>query len=182
MCDRDDIVEANIRSVKLSSPDVRRPVASSVLTSPVTSADAPLPTQYRGWNAEEAIKDYWSRIRDLEKSYQPIIDPDAAWIKVVNVGERIVINRIEGYLQSRIIFFLMVSLLHEIFSRCSERTDGLLCSVEHPQPATDYLLCPVGPVAHRALVQGRLRPLPGRLVVRRPALLGRPGPAAAGRR
>ncbi|KAL7414457.1 6-phosphofructo-2-kinase-domain-containing protein [Mrakia frigida] len=83
MCDRDDIVEANIRSVKLSSPD------------------------YKGWDADKAVKDYWSRIRDQEKFYEPIIDPDVAWIKVVNVGERIVINRIEGYLQSRIIFFLM---------------------------------------------------------------------------
>lgn len=42
------------------------------------------------------MKDYWSRIRDQERSYEPIIDPDAAWIKVINVGERIVINRIEG--------------------------------------------------------------------------------------
>ncbi|CED82427.1 cytoplasm protein [Phaffia rhodozyma] len=83
MCDRDEIVEANIRSVKLSSPD------------------------YRGWNSDDAVRDYWSRIRDQERSYEPIVDPDAAWIKVINVGERIVINRIEGYLQSRIIFFLM---------------------------------------------------------------------------
>ena len=65
--------------------------------------------QYKGWDAEKAIKDYYTRIREQEAFYEPIIDPDVAWIKVINVGERIIINRIEGYLQSRIIFFLMVS-------------------------------------------------------------------------
>jgi 6-phosphofructo-2-kinase/fructose-2,6-biphosphatase 4 len=150
------------------------------------AATPPLYSQYRGWNAEEAIKDYWSRIRDLEKSYQPIIDPDAAWIKVVNVGERIVINRIEGYLQSRIIFFLMVRRTNSTESRTSASQLTFPAEPhppsEHSQPAADHLLCPVGPVAHRALVQGRLGPVSCGLVVCRPALLGRPGPAATGGR
>lgn len=30
--------------------------------------------QYRGWNADEAVKDYWSRIRDQERFYEPIIE------------------------------------------------------------------------------------------------------------
>jgi len=109
MCDRDDIVEANIRSVKLSSPDVSLPPSPSLsLPSPppLPSLSRPLSlsltllyilvSQYKGWDADKAVKDYWSRIRDQEKFYEPIIDPDVAWIKVVNVGERIVINRIEG--------------------------------------------------------------------------------------
>lgn len=32
---------------------------------------------------------------------------EGPFIKILNVGERIVVNRIEGYLQSRCCFFLM---------------------------------------------------------------------------
>lgn len=117
MCDRDDIVEANIRSVKLSSPDVRpspsssRPGRSLELLANLIPLSG---SQYKGWDADKAVEDYWSRIRDQEKFYEPIIDPDVAWIKVVNVGERIVINRIEGELSASLSCLLVSSSL-ELF-------------------------------------------------------------------
>ncbi|KAK9893801.1 6PF2K-domain-containing protein [Cystobasidium minutum MCA 4210] len=79
----DAIVEKNIRAVKLASPD------------------------YKGWNPEDALKDYWSRIRNQEKFYQPIENPSFPYVKVIDIGERIIVNNIQGYLQSRIVFFLM---------------------------------------------------------------------------
>ncbi|KZT50960.1 bifunctional 6-phosphofructo-2-kinase/fructose-2,6-bisphosphate 2-phosphatase [Calocera cornea HHB12733] len=83
VCTNQDIVEANIRSVKISSPD------------------------YKGWDPEKAVADYWTRIREHEQYYHTIDEEEWAWIKVINIGERIQMNRIQGYLQSRIVFFLM---------------------------------------------------------------------------
>ncbi|POW04939.1 hypothetical protein PSTT_10016 [Puccinia striiformis] len=83
VCDRDEIIEKNIKAVKISSPD------------------------YKNWDPELATADYWKRIRDHEKSYEPIEQPSFPFVKVVNVGEKIVVNNISGYLQSRIVFYLM---------------------------------------------------------------------------
>ncbi|KIR30890.1 6-phosphofructo-2-kinase/fructose-2,6-bisphosphatase [Cryptococcus deuterogattii LA55] len=83
LCDQEDIITANIRSVKLSSPD------------------------YAGWDAEKAVADYWERIRDQAAVYDTVTADEGPFIKVMNVGERIEVNRIEGYLQTRCCFFLM---------------------------------------------------------------------------
>ncbi|KAF8506264.1 bifunctional 6-phosphofructo-2-kinase/fructose-2,6-bisphosphate 2-phosphatase [Gautieria morchelliformis] len=79
----DEIVEANIRSVKISSPD------------------------YKDVSSETAVQDYWSRIKDHEKHYEPVVETNWPFIRIINVGEKIMVNNIQGYLQSRIVFFLM---------------------------------------------------------------------------
>ncbi|KAF9528686.1 cytoplasmic protein [Crepidotus variabilis] len=90
MCDNKEIIEANIRSVKISSPD------------------------YKNWNPDQAIEDYYKRINDHEKYYETVSDMTWPFIKIINaslhfrfVGEKIELNKIQGYLQSRIVFFLM---------------------------------------------------------------------------
>ncbi|PWN47122.1 bifunctional 6-phosphofructo-2-kinase/fructose-2,6-bisphosphate 2-phosphatase [Violaceomyces palustris] len=83
ICTDKSIVEANVRSVKLSSPD------------------------YVGWDPEKAVQDFYSRISGHEKFYEPIENPSFPYIKLINVGEQVVVNNIQGYLQSRIVFFLM---------------------------------------------------------------------------
>ncbi|KAI0642590.1 bifunctional 6-phosphofructo-2-kinase/fructose-2,6-bisphosphate 2-phosphatase [Trametes meyenii] len=83
MCDNEDIIMANIRSVKISSPD------------------------YRGWDPEKAVEDYYNRIKDHEKHYEPVEETTWPFIRIINVGEKIMVNNIHGYLQSRIVFFLM---------------------------------------------------------------------------
>jgi 6-phosphofructo-2-kinase/fructose-2,6-biphosphatase 4 len=72
MCDKDDIIEGNIRSVKLSSPD------------------------YVRWDPEKAVADYWKRIKQQEAQYQEVSPDEGPFIKIMNVGEKIVVNRIEG--------------------------------------------------------------------------------------
>lgn len=81
--DNKDIIEANIRGVKISSPD------------------------YRNWDPDLAVKDYYTRIRDHEKYYETVTETDWPFIKIINVGEKIMVNNIQGYVQSRIVFFLM---------------------------------------------------------------------------
>ncbi|RDB30821.1 hypothetical protein Hypma_005792 [Hypsizygus marmoreus] len=83
ICDDKEIIENNIRSVKISSPD------------------------YRGWDPDKAVKDYYTRIRDHEKYYETVDERTWPYIRIINVGEKIMVNNIQGYLQSRIVFFLM---------------------------------------------------------------------------
>ncbi|KAG1800285.1 bifunctional 6-phosphofructo-2-kinase fructose-2,6-bisphosphate 2-phosphatase [Suillus plorans] len=83
VCDNKEIIETNIRNVKISSPD------------------------YRGWDPDKAVKDYYERIRDREKSYETVEETTWPFIRIINVGEKIMVNNIRGYLQSRIVFFLM---------------------------------------------------------------------------
>lgn len=79
ICDDPAIIERNIRSVKISSPDAR-PV-------PFSSLDAPIDTviQYRGWDPNLAVQDYYSRIRDHEKHYETVDELDVASIRIINV-------------------------------------------------------------------------------------------------
>ncbi|CDO77087.1 hypothetical protein BN946_scf184473.g31 [Trametes cinnabarina] len=62
---------------------------------------------YRGWDPEKAVADYYNRIKDHERHYQPVEETTWPFIRIMNVGEKIMVNNIQGYLQSRIVFFLM---------------------------------------------------------------------------
>jgi 6-phosphofructo-2-kinase/fructose-2,6-biphosphatase 4 len=52
--------------------------------------------QYKGWDADRAVEDYWLRIKQQEKHYEEVTTDEGPFIKIINVGERIVVNRIEG--------------------------------------------------------------------------------------
>ncbi|KAH7919046.1 bifunctional 6-phosphofructo-2-kinase/fructose-2,6-bisphosphate 2-phosphatase [Leucogyrophana mollusca] len=83
VCDNKEIIETNIRNVKISSPD------------------------YRGWDPDKAVEDYYGRIRLREQAYETVEETTWPFIRIINVGEKIMVNNIRGYLQSRIVFFLM---------------------------------------------------------------------------
>jgi 6-phosphofructo-2-kinase/fructose-2,6-biphosphatase 2 len=86
-CDDQDIIMANIRDVKATSPD------------------------YRGQDPEAAAQDFLNRISNYEKIYKTI-DQDGdedeyTYLKIMNIGKQVIINRIQDYLQSRIVYYLM---------------------------------------------------------------------------
>ncbi|KAL1914487.1 uncharacterized protein VTP21DRAFT_8870 [Calcarisporiella thermophila] len=83
VCDDDKLVLENIRDVKVSSPD------------------------YLSMDPERAAADFRERIRHYEDVYETITENELTYIKLINVGHRVIINRIQGYLQSRIVYFLM---------------------------------------------------------------------------
>lgn len=83
VCDDTELIEANIRQTKLSSPD------------------------YEGVPHEQAVSDFRARIAMYERAYEPIEEEDLSWVKIVDVGRQMVANRVQGYLQSRLAFFLM---------------------------------------------------------------------------
>jgi 6-phosphofructo-2-kinase/fructose-2,6-biphosphatase 2 len=83
-CDDEDLIMANILEVKTTSPD------------------------YIGQDPEEAAKDFRDRIRNYEKVYQTIDESERhlTYVKIINIGDRVVINLIQDYLQSRLVYYL----------------------------------------------------------------------------
>lgn len=83
-CDDPDVIEANIRETKLSSPD------------------------YQGRAATEAVADFRERIAFYERAYEPLGDGDgdASWVSVIDLGNRVVLNRLQGYWPGRLVTFL----------------------------------------------------------------------------
>lgn len=82
VCTDPAIVEANVRETKLSMPD------------------------YAGADPDVAVADFRARIAHYERAYEPVDEEDRAWVKLVDVGRQVVLNRIRGYLASRTVFFL----------------------------------------------------------------------------
>ena len=85
-CDDETLIMSNILEVKTTSPD------------------------YKGQDPEEAAKDFRNRIRNYEKVYQTISpdkEEDLTYCKVIDVGSRVIINNIQDYLQSRVVYYLM---------------------------------------------------------------------------
>lgn len=62
---------------------------------------------YQGMSREEAERDFRKRIEQYERVYQTLTEPSISYCQILNVGKQVTINRIEGYLQSRIAFYLM---------------------------------------------------------------------------
>lgn len=89
VCDDEELILANIKEVKLSSPDYR------------DSQDS-----------DRAVEDFRKRIQHYADVYQQLdpADPQESnypFVKLINVRARIVINRVSNYLESRIVFYLV---------------------------------------------------------------------------
>jgi 6-phosphofructo-2-kinase/fructose-2,6-biphosphatase 4 len=83
-CTDERIIQENVRRVKISSPD------------------------YQDWKDEDAVADYLARINARIPHFETMEEPDLHWIKVINAGERVVVNNCAfGYLSQRIVFYLL---------------------------------------------------------------------------
>ncbi|KAG9234544.1 fructose-2,6-bisphosphatase-like protein [Amylocarpus encephaloides] len=84
-CDDEDLIMSNILEVKTTSPD------------------------YVGQDPEEAAQDFRNRIRNYEKVYETIDEDenDMTYLKIMDVGKQVIINQIQDYLQSRVVYYLM---------------------------------------------------------------------------
>ncbi|TRZ10423.1 hypothetical protein HGM15179_016678 [Zosterops borbonicus] len=86
ICDDPAIIEENIKQVKLSSPD------------------------YKGRGQDEAVADFLKRIECYKATYEPLddeLDSGLSYIKIFDVGVRYLANRVQGHVQSRIVYYLM---------------------------------------------------------------------------
>jgi 6-phosphofructo-2-kinase/fructose-2,6-biphosphatase 2 len=85
-CDDSDLILQNIYDVKTTSPD------------------------YVDKDTEFATQDFLQRIKYYEQVYETMdekTDPELTFIKLVNVNSQIILNRIESYLESRIVYYVM---------------------------------------------------------------------------
>lgn len=78
-CDDEAIIEASIRRTKVTSPD------------------------YAGRDPDSAAADFRARIAHYEETYEPVDDTSASFIRIVDVGRQVVLNRIQGYLPGRVV-------------------------------------------------------------------------------
>jgi len=86
ICDDPATVDQNIKSVKLTMPD------------------------YAGREPGDAIKDFKQRIEHYKISYEPLEskhDDKLSWIKMLNGGENMTMNRIKGSLPGQLVTLLM---------------------------------------------------------------------------
>ena len=87
-CDDEDIVMKNILEVKLSSPD------------------------YVDWDEQQDIvADFKKRIAHYERAYETLSTDELggkiSFVKVLNIGKQVSLNLVQGYLESRIVYFIM---------------------------------------------------------------------------
>ncbi|KAI9850118.1 MAG: hypothetical protein M1838_006052 [Thelocarpon superellum] len=83
-CDDEKIIEENVRNVKISSPD------------------------YMGWDPNDAIKDYLRRVSAKIPHFETMEESDLNYVKMINAGERVMVNNCSfGYLSHRIVFYLL---------------------------------------------------------------------------
>jgi 6-phosphofructo-2-kinase len=86
VCTDSSVIERNVR-MKLFSPD------------------------YVGMDPNDAISDFQQRMKNYDKAYVPLGESEEekswAYIKVINVGEKIITAHLRGYLCSQLVFYLM---------------------------------------------------------------------------
>lgn len=77
-------------------------IASNVALK-VSSGDP----DYKDMSREEAKADFLRRIAEYEAVYETITEPHLSYLRITNVGNQVTLCKINGYLQSRIAFYLM---------------------------------------------------------------------------
>lgn len=87
LCFDRTIVETNVRETKLMSPD------------------------YVGVSTEEALRDFRERIAHYERAYEPVDDSEQSFVKVIDGGRQVVVNRVDGPLLARVVALLLNSRL-----------------------------------------------------------------------
>ncbi|XP_065178545.1 6-phosphofructo-2-kinase/fructose-2,6-bisphosphatase 1-like [Sycon ciliatum] len=86
VCNDSQLVERNVRAVKLKNPD------------------------FIDQDMDKALAEFKTRLELYEKVYEPLDfddDTDLSFVTLYDVGSKLMANKIRGHLQSRIIYFLM---------------------------------------------------------------------------
>lgn len=85
-CNDEELIRQNILDVKTTSPD------------------------YANKDEEFALQDFKQRIeyyRDVYETMDSETDQNLSFIKLINVSSHVILNRIESYLESRIVYYVM---------------------------------------------------------------------------
>jgi broad specificity phosphatase PhoE/predicted kinase len=77
-----EVIEANLRETKLSSPD------------------------YAGVDEVSALADFRARIAHYERVYETLGEDEGAWVRIIDRGRRVEIHEVYGWIPGRIVGFL----------------------------------------------------------------------------
>jgi broad specificity phosphatase PhoE/predicted kinase len=116
ICNDPAIVESNIRATKARSPD------------------------YEGVPEEEAVLDFRMRIHHYESNYEEVGEDEGLFVKIIDVGRKLVLHRIEGYLLTRVVHFLLnlhVQPRSVWFTRHGESAFNVVGRIGGDAPLTD---------------------------------------------
>jgi broad specificity phosphatase PhoE/predicted kinase len=83
VCEDESVIESNIRQTKLHMPD------------------------YAGVDPDDAVADFRARIAHYEEVYEPVEEAEGSFVRTIDLGRLLVAHRIQGYLPSRLVYFLM---------------------------------------------------------------------------
>ncbi len=83
LCEDEEVIESNIRQTKLHMPD------------------------YAKFDPERAVADFRQRIANYARVYEPVSPDEGSFVKLIDVGRRLEAHRIQGYLPSRLVYFLI---------------------------------------------------------------------------
>jgi 6-phosphofructo-2-kinase len=119
ICTKSEIIEQNVR-LKLSGPD------------------------YKNMDPQAAIRDFVERLHNYEKAYETIQPSEEAneefqYIKMINVGQKVVCANIQGFLAGQAVFFLLNFNLAERqiwITRHGESDDNALGRIGGDAPLT----------------------------------------------
>lgn len=65
---------------------------------------------YKGMNKDEALQDFVCRIEHYAELYEPMdegLEATYSFMTIYNTGEKILVHKHEGHIQSRIVYYLM---------------------------------------------------------------------------
>lgn len=105
ICDDPHLIEQNIIEVKVSSPDyanMNKVEYFSIFYIHLNNL--------QNISQDDALTDFRQRIEHYQEKYQPLHETEEkaySYMKIYNTGEKIIIHKHEGHIQSRIVYFLM---------------------------------------------------------------------------
>ena len=83
VCEDEALIAANIQNTKRHMPD------------------------YADVRPEDAVADFRARIAHYARAYEPVAEEEGSFVRVIDVGTKLVAHRIQGALASRLVSFLM---------------------------------------------------------------------------
>jgi broad specificity phosphatase PhoE/predicted kinase len=116
VCNDPALIEQNIRATKARSPD------------------------YEGVPEEEAVRDFRLRIAHYQSAYEEVGEDEGRFVKIIDVGRKMVLHRIEGYLLARVVHFLLnlhVQPRSVWFTRHGESAFNVLGRIGGDAPLSD---------------------------------------------
>jgi 6-phosphofructo-2-kinase/fructose-2,6-biphosphatase 2 len=109
-CNDPNIIDANIR-VRPTNNIYRTCAQCSLFICICLQKEVKVHSpDYRDVSNEDALKDFVQRIEHYQLAYEPLDEDrekDFSFMKIYNAGEKVVVHRHEGHIQSRVVYYLM---------------------------------------------------------------------------